>query len=152
MLFQLIKNLADEYFQLMIRFMRRISSGGIQSTRIFPPSSRIASESSFDLEAIRELTEITDSIEGKIEDLGAESVDLHEGVLAIEFPNGTFVLNKHSASRQIWFSSPVSPPAYFDLFAEDTRLIWWSNRLGSTLRSKLSHDIHSLTGKTLDLD
>lgn len=133
----------------MIRLVSRLNSTSrIKCFRVFS-TSRVTLESQFEEAAVRELSEIADTIEGKAEEIGADAVDFHEGVLTIEFPKGTFVINKHLASRQIWFSSPVSPPAYFDLYRENGTL-WWSSRLESTLRSKLNLDIHSLTGSKLD--
>ena len=83
--------------------------------------------------------------------LGAEAVDLHDGVLSIEFPNGTFVINKHGASKQIWYSSPVSPPAYFEGLT-DSGKSWWSIKLQTGIRDKLAVDVEKLTGKKLDSD
>lgn len=96
---------------------------------------------SFESLAVRELASIADAMDAKIDALGGDSVDLHDGVLTIDFPSGTFVINKHFASKQIWYSSPVSPPAYF----EPER--WWSEKLGLTLRQKLEKDVAALTGE-----
>lgn len=107
-------------------------------------------ESEFERRSIRELVSISELIESQMESVGAESVDLHEGVLSLEFPKGTFVLNKHCASRQIWYSSPVSQPAYFDALNREGKS-WWSERLQADLRDTLGKDIQSLTGKKVSL-
>jgi frataxin-like iron-binding protein CyaY len=129
-----------------------MSCGKVKANHIPITSTRVTSESDFESAAMKELAEIADAVDGRVEDIGADSVDFHEGVLTIEFPKGTFVINKHQASRQIWFSSPVSVPGYFDLYKQNgTGVLWWSSRLETTLRSKLSVDIHSLSGRSLCL-
>ena len=37
-----------------------------------------------------------------------EDADLQAGVLTIEGARGTWLLNKHAPTRQIWLSSPLS--------------------------------------------
>ena len=108
-------------------------------------------ESEFDANALRELQRIADVIDQQADFIGAEAVDYQEGVLVIEFTKGTFVLNKHTASKQIWYSSPVSPPGYFEPLT-DAGKRWWSLRLRVCLRDKLSEDIQTLTGRSLDLN
>jgi frataxin-like iron-binding protein CyaY len=107
-------------------------------------------ESDFDSRAVRELQRVGDVLDSRLDSIGAESVDYQEGVLVIEFPKGTFVLNKHTASRQIWYSSPVSPPAYFEPVTDSGKR-WWSIRLNTTLSHKLSQDISILSGQNVDL-
>jgi frataxin-like iron-binding protein CyaY len=46
-------------------------------------------------------------------------VALSDGVLSVASPNhGTWVLNKHGPTRQLWLSSPVSGPAKFNFHRE----------------------------------
>jgi len=101
----------------------------------------------FESAAIKELSQIANSIDSQMEAIDAESVELHEGVLQVDFPKGTFVVNKHSASGQIWYSSPISPPAYFD--PENG---WISKKLSMSLRDKFSKDIFDLTGHRVCLN
>ena len=113
-------------------------------------SSSSIEESKFESLAVEELEYINESRDSQIDNLPDNDVtcELHDGVLTIEFPKGmTFVLNKHSASKQIWYSSPVSKPAYFDPPG------WVSEKLGGmTLRQKLKKDISTLVGNDrLDL-
>ena len=109
-------------------------------------------DSRFEILANKELETVADSVDSQIgdnSDLDA-SVELHEGVLTIDFSgpkNGTFVINKHTASRQIWYSSPVSSPAYFDPVDSE----WISKRLGMSLRNKLVVDVEKLVNIRLDL-
>ena len=107
-------------------------------------------ESIFESSSLSEIQHIADVVESNIDELGGEAVELHEGVLSIEFSQGTFVINKHGASKQIWYSSPVSQPAYFDALTDMGRR-WWSIRLQTSLRQKLEKDIRTITGKDLDL-
>lgn len=102
----------------------------------------------FDSIAEKELHEISELVEERAEAIDLDSLEFNEGVLTIGFRAGVFVLNKHGASRQIWYSSPVSPPAYFEPLGGNGQP-WWSNRVGMTLREKLGTDIFKLTGKAL---
>lgn len=102
----------------------------------------------FDSLAEKELHKISELVEERAEKIDLDSLEFNEGVLTIAFNSGVFVLNKHGASRQIWYSSPVSPPAYFELLGGNGQP-WWSSRVAMTLREKLKADILKLTGKTL---
>lgn len=108
-------------------------------------------ESEFDSRALTELQRVADVIDSRMESIGADAVDYQEGVLIIEFPKGTFVLNKHTASRQIWYSSPVSSPAYFEPLTSSGKR-WWSVRLQVSLSGMFSLDIYKLTGKRIDIE
>ena len=65
----------------------------------------------FEKVAEEELERIFEILE-KDEDL---EVNLAEGVLTIKALNGDYAINKHMATNQIWFSSPVSSLKYFVL-------------------------------------
>lgn len=102
----------------------------------------------FDSLAEKELHKISELVEERAEKIDLDSLEFNEGVVTIAFTSGVFVLNKHSASRQIWYSSPVSSPAYFELLGGNGTP-WWSSRVGMTLREKLKADILKLTGQIL---
>ena len=102
----------------------------------------------FDSLAEKELHKISELVEERSEKIDLDSLEFNEGVVTIAFNSGVFVLNKHSASRQIWYSSPVSSPAYFELLGGNGQP-WWSSRVGMTLREKLKADILKLTGQIL---
>lgn len=127
----------------------RNSIRGIGQNRLFCSAAKLG-ESEFDSLALGELQHLADLVDTSSDSIDAENVEIHEGVLTIEFPKGTFVLNKHGASKQIWYSSPVSPPAYFEPLT-DTGKKWWSLRLQMNLRDKLSSDILRLTGHRVEL-
>jgi len=42
-------------------------------------------------------------------------VSSSSGVLNIETTMGTFVINKQAPKRQLWYSSPISGPAHYDM-------------------------------------
>ena len=103
---------------------------------------------SFESAAVSELIHIAESIDSQVDAIGAESVELHDGVLQLEFAKGTFVVNKHGASGQIWYSSPISPPAYFDPVSGPnvSEVSWYSRRLRKSLREKFAADILVISG------
>lgn len=110
------------------------------------------SDSRFESLATAELESIADLVDTQISDKESVdgSVELHDGVMTLDFispAKGTFVINKHTASQQIWYSSPVSAPAYFDIAKSG----WFSKRLGMSLRSKLTLDVEKLVRIRLDL-
>ena len=44
---------------------------------------------------------------------GLIDVDFHDDILNITTNKGVFVINKHSATMQIWLASPISGPHHF---------------------------------------
>ncbi len=65
----------------------------------------------FEKLAEEELARISEMLE---QDENLE-VNLSEGVLTVKALNGDYAINKHMATQQIWFSSPVSHLKYFVL-------------------------------------
>jgi frataxin-like iron-binding protein CyaY len=65
----------------------------------------------FEIIAKKFLEDLYEELE-KNEDFETDLTD--DGVLTISAPNGEYVINKHFASKQIWFSSPVSRLKYFN--------------------------------------
>lgn len=71
-------------------------------------------ESFYHKEADKELAKLLEYAEMLEEDFDAE-VELDSGVLTLTLPNKRqYVINKHTPSRQIWVSSPVSGAGYFE--------------------------------------
>jgi len=58
------------------------------------------------------LSMIIDTIETQDKG-GSIDIDSHGDMLNIITSKGTFVINKHSASKGIWLASPVSGPYHF---------------------------------------
>jgi frataxin len=77
-------------------------------------------------------------------------VDLEEGVLNIETEDGaTYLVNKHSAMRQLWLSSPVSGAGHFDYDA--ARKTWVSTRGGESLEKTLERELTAVAGAPVTL-
>ncbi len=107
--------------------------------------------SSFESEALKELHRLTDLLTSEYPDL---SVDLtSDGVLIAEHENRktkvlkTIVVNKHAASRKIWYSSPVSAPMYFSpLLSKAKALTWIDPDTQIVLESILTKHAATLVG------
>mmetsp|Transcript_9541 Transcript_9541/g.14041 ORF Transcript_9541/g.14041 Transcript_9541/m.14041 type:complete len:191 (-) Transcript_9541:45-617(-) len=57
-------------------------------------------------------------------DFGSPDINYASGVLTIALPQGTWVMNKQSPNRQIWWSSPISGPRRYEYDADDGKWIW----------------------------
>ena len=89
------------------------------------------------------LRRLADALEDADGDL---DVELREGVLAVELPDGRQVLvNKHAPTRQIWLSSPTGGARHF---ADDGHGGWRDTRDGRDLTGVLVEDFAAL-GVTL---
>jgi frataxin-like iron-binding protein CyaY len=67
-------------------------------------------------------------------------VEISEGVMTIIAPNGHYAINLHNATKQIWYSSPISFTGKFSLkdgkfYDEKGREI--EERLFSDLKTKI---------------
>ncbi|KAN0022100.1 hypothetical protein ACTFIU_004264 [Dictyostelium citrinum] len=70
-------------------------------------------------------------------------VEGNDGVLTIIVgKKGTYVINKQTPNRQIWWSSPLSGPKRFDYDSVEKR--WVDNRDGTPLRQLLNSEINTL--------
>ncbi|KAN0050596.1 hypothetical protein ACTA71_003731 [Dictyostelium dimigraforme] len=70
-------------------------------------------------------------------------VEGNDGVLTIIVgTKGTYVINKQTPNRQIWWSSPLSGPKRFDYNSVEKR--WVDNRDGTPLRELLNSEINTL--------
>jgi len=89
---------------------------------------------------------LADSLLETLEEaIGAESdAELQGGVLTIEGAAGTWVVNKHAPTRQIWLSSPKSGARHYAFDAASG--LWQDTRGGADLLSTLSAEL----GMTLD--
>ena len=67
-------------------------------------------------------------------------VEYSDGILNIEiFKTGQiYVINKHSASQKIWFSSPISGAKYFAFDEEQKK---WLDEKGQELRTFLIEEL-----------
>lgn len=71
------------------------------------------SDTNFEEIAAKTLEYIADSVENNDEE-GLLEVDYLSDILKIETSKGPFIINKHSAARQVWLASPISGPYHFD--------------------------------------
>ena len=81
---------------------------------------------------------------------GDADVDFEGGILTIELEDGRqYVINKHTASQEVWVSSPVSGAAHyaFDLEAGT----WLSTRGGDVLSQTLNAELSQITGQSVTL-
>lgn len=74
--------------------------------------------------ANKTLNFIVDTIEDQDQDSNID-IDFTSDVINITTDFGVFVINKHSASREIWLSSPISGPCRF-FYSDDG--VWVSRK------------------------
>ncbi|KAA0154099.1 hypothetical protein FNF29_02722 [Cafeteria roenbergensis] len=73
-----------------------------------------------------------------------------QGVLTASLGDkGTYVLNKQTPNRQVWWSSPVSGPKRFYWNAEEKK--WMGTRDGTELVSLLRRELKQLLGSEFEL-
>lgn len=88
------------------------------------------------------LQELLDYFE-EIDSLGMLECDLIDGVLTIEIDEEQqFVINKHQASNQIWYSSPVSGGSHFSYDEESES---WVDSEPNELFETLKSEVENLT-------
>jgi frataxin len=97
---------------------------------------------------------IQDTVERALEDVGVEGeVSLSSGVLTIVLPppHGTYVINKQTPNRQIWWSSPISGPRRYE-YNPETKL-WVFTRDGEIgLGETLNEEFQQLLNVELELE
>ena len=131
------------------------------------------SEATFHEVADETLEAIQDTVEELFEDNLADSSEMPEinvasGVLTLSMPpHGTWVLNKQTPNRQIWWSSPLSGPRRYEYCDDDE--VWLYTRYvdtrdsgkeydeeeyrdSKTLGGALSSEIKTLYGLDVELD
>jgi len=90
------------------------------------------------------LIELADLIEIK-DEKSIFDVEYSDGILNIEVfdQNQIYVINKHSASQKIWFSSPLSGAEYFAYDAKSQKWLDKNNReLKTVLISELTNNFN----------
>mgnify|MGYP000607187165 CR=1 FL=1 len=77
-------------------------------------------------------------------------VDYEGGILTIELEDGRqYIVNKHSASKEIWVSSPVSGAAHYAF--DEVAKAWLSTRGGAVLSQTLADELQQITGHSVTL-
>lgn len=93
-------------------------------------------DSEFAIKAGIILDNIAQDIENQ--DPGGEiDLDLNDGILTLITEKGIFVINKQSAAREIWLSSPVSGPYHFAYTGQS-----WQARKGVELFDVLTKELN----------
>jgi CyaY protein len=101
-------------------------------------------ESDFHKLADKEISFIFEKIEEHDKDYILET-DLLNEILYITLPTGgQYVINKHTASRQIWMSSPKSSAHHFSYILDKD--IWISS-IGNKLREMLEEELQIINLK-----
>jgi frataxin len=81
---------------------------------------------------------LADSLLESLEE-GIEDGELQGGVLTVEADEGTWVVNKHAPTRQIWLSSPRSGARHYAF--DDATGLWKDTRGSGDLLSTLSGEL-----------
>ena len=98
-----------------------------------------------------ELLHLLDTWDALVEDNDITGADIQysQGVLEVDLGNkGTYVLNKQAPNKQIWMSSPLSGPLRYDY--DPAAGVWFYARDGHGLRAKLSAEVESLLGLSVE--
>ena len=74
------------------------------------------------------------------EGIGAHAdAELQGGILTVEGGDGTWVINKHAPTRQIWLSSPKSGAKHYAF--EAGKGLWQDTRGGADLLTTLASEL-----------
>lgn len=97
------------------------------------------SEQNFHILSESTLLNLADQIE-KLDINSIFDVEYSDGILTIllEKTNKQYVVNKHSASQKIWYSSPLSGADYFSY---DNNSLKWLNSKKEELEMKLMSEL-----------
>lgn len=105
-------------------------------------------DTNFETRAEQTLAGLAEAIDDAVGDL--LDVEFTSGILTIELESGgQYVINKHTASRQIWMSSPKSGALHFDHDETDQ---WVATSGAGTLVHILAEELSDETGVAVTLD
>jgi frataxin len=103
---------------------------------------------SFDVVATRLLDSFADRLEAALGDLA--EIDYEGGILNVTLEDGgTYVINKHAPTQQVWLSSPQSGAWHFVLDAGSEA--WRDTRHGRDLLDLLAGELEAATGIAVSL-
>lgn len=79
----------------------------------------------------------------KIDKNSELDIDYSDGILNIivEKTKQTYVINRHSASQKIWYSSPITGADYFEFMSDKNQ---WLSEKGFEIKSKLLNELKTL--------
>ena len=72
------------------------------------------------------------------EGIGADA-ELQDGILTVDRDDGTWLVNKHAPTRQVWLSSPLSGARHYAFEAASG--LWKDTRGGDELLSPLAAEL-----------
>ena len=103
----------------------------------------ILSESQFHTESDNCLEKIVSVLESFDEKFPIDDLNFEQGVLTINLGSkGTWIINKQTPNRQIWWSSPVSGPKRYEFKSNS----WLSTRDGGNIIEDLVHEMSTVSG------
>ncbi|KAL4227878.1 hypothetical protein ACF0H5_013319 [Mactra antiquata] len=99
-------------------------------------------------ETLDSLTEMFEDLPEKFDLDPDYDVTLNSGVLTVKISNkwGTYVINKQTPNKQIWFSSPVSGPKRYDI----ENGVWIYKHDNGILHQHLNTEISQAIGHNVD--
>lgn len=114
----------------------------IKKNRISTGSSNI---SQFNLKTEKLFFEIENKLNDLLDNGLLSDIDLHDEFMSITFnisgEKNTIVISKQPATKQIWYSSPLRKPDYFEFNSD-----WRSKRTNKTLFEVLHDDLLKAIG------
>ena len=87
---------------------------------------------------------LADSVLEALEAGLGDDAELQAGILTVDGEEGTWVVNKHAPTRQIWLSSPKSGARHFSF--DRSSGLWTDTRGGADLLTTIKAEL----GVTLD--
>ena len=82
---------------------------------------------------------LADSLLAALEEGIGTDAELQGGILTVERDEGTWVVNKHGPTRQVWLSSPLSGARHYAF--DQASGLWRDTRGGADLLSHLSAEL-----------
>jgi len=82
---------------------------------------------------------LADGLLKALEEALGDDVERQGGVLTLEAEAGTWVVNKHAPTRQIWLSSPKSRARHFAF--DPASSLWKDTRGGADLLSTINAEL-----------
>lgn len=95
----------------------------------------LSKSDSFSTFASKTIEYISDQIEDQ-DEIGIIDVDYLGDILKLLTSRGEYVINKHSAAKEIWLASPISGPYHF--YDDNGQ---WVNKHGVELLSLLEKEL-----------
>jgi frataxin len=127
--------------------LQGLNRPGTQLLRFFQ------TESDFHTAADETLEGIQDAIDEALEAKGVPDfeVTFASGVLTLVFPpHGTWVINKQTPNRQLWWSSPISGPRRYE-YEDDEWVFTRDDSHSMTLEKALKEELEQIYDVHVDL-